>query len=490
MQILVDEYDSVGFARAVVRDLCENLGVTKTRLAVILLHFAYDGVYATTQQRVDGGGSLNLIHHVASELGLEEGDISGAWDTAHEIQLVWHKTLHQTPDLIKPIKYYFNAMSDFSMGKATTILNNKAREIGALILTSKSYQETRFVRSLLRGLSTGLRNLPTMEAIYQEDLELAIKKCRNADSKELRNKLKQLKSPKHLLLAVGVCYILEIYADTSLEAQHSKHFPSQVWSWIKSAQDKLNKLKDKWVWSGEDVRKAGLEAPRKIVDRLKNEGRFEPKLNVKQVVNRQAEMRKCGLLLESENVTDLFLEEEQVRPLAGEIIMEEETTDEIITEVETKLSTFAGNIHKLWTARQIQTSLEAAACSLLGREILKLKDTDTVTEDVEVADTDVVENVVAADTDVVENVVAAMGTESDTEHDAEGEESDGGDTLTAVSVSVTNSNDTYKKLLNLIQLLPERQGGNFDPSVIFPGLHSWLTFLKDSSQQKQENNVY
>ena len=83
------------------------------------------------------------------------------------------------------------------------------------------------------------------------------------------------------------------------------------------------------MWSGEDVRKAGLEAPRKIVDRLKNEGRFEPKLNVKQVVNRQAEMRKCGLLLESENVTDLFLEEEQVKPLAGEIIMEEETTDEI-----------------------------------------------------------------------------------------------------------------------------------------------------------------
>ena len=78
MQMLVDEYDSVGFARAVVRDLCETLGVTKTRLAVILLHFAYDGVYATTQQRVDGGGSLNLIHHVTSELGLEEGDISGA----------------------------------------------------------------------------------------------------------------------------------------------------------------------------------------------------------------------------------------------------------------------------------------------------------------------------------------------------------------------------------------------------------------------------
>ena len=53
MQMSVDEYDSVGFARVVIRDLCETLGVTKSKLTVILHLFTYDGVYATTEQIVD-----------------------------------------------------------------------------------------------------------------------------------------------------------------------------------------------------------------------------------------------------------------------------------------------------------------------------------------------------------------------------------------------------------------------------------------------------
>ena len=38
-----------------------------------------------------GGGCLNLIKYVAEELGLEEGDITGTWDHAHVMQLVWHR---------------------------------------------------------------------------------------------------------------------------------------------------------------------------------------------------------------------------------------------------------------------------------------------------------------------------------------------------------------------------------------------------------------
>jgi hypothetical protein len=57
----------------------------------LLVHFAYDGVYATKEQRVAGGGSLNLVKFVAVELGLEEGDITGTWDVAHQLQIIWHK---------------------------------------------------------------------------------------------------------------------------------------------------------------------------------------------------------------------------------------------------------------------------------------------------------------------------------------------------------------------------------------------------------------
>ena len=47
MVMNVDEYDSEGTARAVVDALVGTLGISRARLSDILLHFAYDGVYAT-----------------------------------------------------------------------------------------------------------------------------------------------------------------------------------------------------------------------------------------------------------------------------------------------------------------------------------------------------------------------------------------------------------------------------------------------------------
>jgi hypothetical protein len=48
---------------------------------------SYDGVYATTEQRVAGGGCLSLTTMVAEELGLEEGSLTGTWDLAHNQQV-------------------------------------------------------------------------------------------------------------------------------------------------------------------------------------------------------------------------------------------------------------------------------------------------------------------------------------------------------------------------------------------------------------------
>ena len=109
-----DDYDSPGTARAVVEALMETLGLTKTRLANLLRHFVYDGVYATAEQRVSGGGCLNLIKFVAEELGLDVGDITGTWDIAHQLQLIWNKIISNNGKVDKVIKIYFNAMSDFS----------------------------------------------------------------------------------------------------------------------------------------------------------------------------------------------------------------------------------------------------------------------------------------------------------------------------------------------------------------------------------------
>ena len=54
---------------------------------------SYDGVYATPEQRVGGGGCggcggcLDLPGAMAAELGLADGSISGTWDFAHNLQV-------------------------------------------------------------------------------------------------------------------------------------------------------------------------------------------------------------------------------------------------------------------------------------------------------------------------------------------------------------------------------------------------------------------
>ena len=45
-------------------------------------------MYAGSEERVDGGGSLDLVKMVTEELGLEDGCITGTWDSAHQLQVI------------------------------------------------------------------------------------------------------------------------------------------------------------------------------------------------------------------------------------------------------------------------------------------------------------------------------------------------------------------------------------------------------------------
>jgi hypothetical protein len=198
-----------------------------------------------------------------------------------------------------------------------------------------------------------------------------------------------------------------------------------------------------------DLKMAGLEAPTKIVERLKSDGIFEPKLKKGQVVHRQKEMRESGLMQEDQKVDDLFLEEEQVVPLAGILVMEEETTEELEQEVLRALAKYAKSIHDEWMLRHVQSNLEAAASAMLG--------------------------VAAVEDDVPED------------DDSDGEE-EGADASWSRTKKIR-----FKKLKHLIELLPGRQGQRFDPIIIFPGLESWLTYLKnsrDAEHRPGEHEVY
>ena len=70
---------------------------------------------------------MSLINHVAEELGLEEGDITGKWDTAHVMQIVWNKVLTNKMKMNNLIHIHFDIMNCFRLGKASTLFQNRAR---------------------------------------------------------------------------------------------------------------------------------------------------------------------------------------------------------------------------------------------------------------------------------------------------------------------------------------------------------------------------
>ena len=61
----------------VIKSLCDTLGYTKSKLSQVLKHFVYDGVYANSEERTSGGGSLELRKYVEKELNLEPNSITG-----------------------------------------------------------------------------------------------------------------------------------------------------------------------------------------------------------------------------------------------------------------------------------------------------------------------------------------------------------------------------------------------------------------------------
>jgi hypothetical protein len=449
MKMGEDEYDSVGTARAVVAALMETLGMTRTRLANTVRHFAYDGVYATFEQRVDGGGSLNLVNYIAEELDLDVGDITGTWDVSHQMQIIWHRTLKQRPEILDLIKIYFDAMKEWNLGKSSTIFANRARDLGNLVLTNKTYQTTRFVRSLLRGLRAAMQNLPTIIAILATDYEEATLECRNTDAGTIWKKLEKLRNPVNLVKTLGVLELLEIYAETSLEAQYSKHFPSQVWSSIIKAQAKLEQLASCWKWSVNDLNYSVVEAPSNVINRLIEKAEYKPKILQKNLRNKAKEMRDAGLLDVNQNVHDLFRDVEEVVPIAGEAVMSPITMEDV-KRVEVQLQEYAGTILKEWKKRHVQTELEVAASNLLGEEVfeefrMRMEDNE---DPVDVQ-----------------------------EHEVDGRA----------------NRELLDMLQKLISKLPGYQAERFIAVEILPGLVSWLTFYKqltDADEKLTQEVVY
>ena len=144
------------------------------------------------------------------------------------MQLVWSDVLKKKLWILEIIDTYFSAMQNQNVGKSSTRFQEIAAELNNIVVANQTYQTTRFVRSLLRGLTAALRNLPTLHRVLYLEYVDADKNFNRTRMKELNRVMDQLREAENLFFTIGLCQLLEMYSLVSLESQSSKHFPIQV----------------------------------------------------------------------------------------------------------------------------------------------------------------------------------------------------------------------------------------------------------------------
>ena len=372
-----DDYDGEGTAVMVVRVLEETLGYNRFGLAQSLVHFVYDGVFANKEERVKGGGCLSLRKEMCKQLGLDDGAISGDWDAAHNMQCVWKDVITEHPEIMGTADELFKVMSNHRLGKAGTHFEKRAKELGYLILTNKKSQTTRFVRALVRGMSAALRNMPTLEIVQKESINDAkISKKKNKTSgrfiyEELEEELEELKSARNLMFILGLMQILEPYCEASLAAQHSKYFPSQVWSFILEAKSKIKSLSENWVWSEVELKFAQCGKPKEHLDRMINEKKYIPFVSDRTIQRNQTKLREfhgveSHLEIGRFGVEDLFEDENDFFvELTGEMKVEDASL-EAKKDIEELLTSICKTLSERWDARQKQTKFQKMCSKAFG----------------------------------------------------------------------------------------------------------------------------
>lgn len=228
--------------------------------------------------------------------------------------------------------------------------------------------------------------MPTIVNILNAEFEECALERRNTRAKEIEGKLAKLRDPKFLLLLVGLSQVMELYCEVSLEGQYSDHLPSQVWELVVKNREKLRLLAEEWTWGWKDLKYVDIEAPDKIVKRLLEDGIYRPKVFQKNVMRKGRELREAGLLEEGQSVSSLFEEDEMVKALAGEILMEvpaavssrrrrptfededpRKFSKEDEDSVKRILKGLCNSLVKEWDKRMVQSPLDKAANETLGK---------------------------------------------------------------------------------------------------------------------------
>ena len=169
----VQDYDSVGTAEMTMEVMMRILQISETR------HFSYDGVFADKEERISGGGCLQLRKNMEEILGKDEGDLMGDWEPAHKLEIIFHKVLVYNKIVEDNISLFFSVQKEYKIGKKASQFSDIAADCCFLTLRNKVLQKTRFVRSWLCVLTTGLTNTPTFVAMFHKDMQEALNKNNN-----------------------------------------------------------------------------------------------------------------------------------------------------------------------------------------------------------------------------------------------------------------------------------------------------------------------
>ena len=282
-----NEYDGEGTAHMVIETLQDTLHLTKQAIAAKCHHFVTDGVYTTDEERLTGGG-LKLVNHFASLLGLQPGDVTGSWDISHLMQLAYGDLINRKgqPFFKNLINNIFDLMSDFNAGKASLVFKESAEELQYCVLTNKSNQRTRFVRALLRGIQSLLRNIPCLYNIWGNAVKECLLENDNTGAKEALKMQERLSDGKFIASVIGIVQILEEYARTSLDSQNLSFFPTSVLQSSDVHLSNIKKLADKWTWSPINPKLANIGCPSEIIQKLLK-GEYTPYVSAKSITRAQ-----------------------------------------------------------------------------------------------------------------------------------------------------------------------------------------------------------
>ena len=145
---------------------------------------------------------------------------------------------------------------------------------------------------------------------------------RATEAKETLILLSKLRDPRNLVLAVGLAQLLEPYCDASISSQHSTHFPTQNWESINAALYKLESLAARWEWSPESLKHCDIEAPKNVIEKIREHNIYEPVMSEKNAETKKQELIDLGILQPGQTAHALYEDGQLLQPLSGSILME------------------------------------------------------------------------------------------------------------------------------------------------------------------------